>query len=111
MGTSIAFYLSFALLAASMSTQEQKAALRYALSLGVVFCLNEISVLQEANRVDAAAFNSPVHLMPRHLCLFEKVSVNSPHGGVAEHQPSRLSVALQLDLHLGQALCGGRAAH
>jgi len=83
MGGSLLFYLTFALMAASLSTEEQKSALRIALSLGVVFCLNEISVLQDANKENGdRSYNSPVHFMPNHLCLFEKVRSPSFNGHV-----------------------------
>jgi len=45
--TSIVFYITFALLAAAMSSVEQKNGLRYSLALAVVFCLNEIQWLSE----------------------------------------------------------------
>jgi hypothetical protein len=40
--TSIAFYFVFALLAAAMTSQEQKDGLRIALALAVVMCLSEV---------------------------------------------------------------------
>ena len=52
MFASVAFYFSFSLLAAALTTPEQKNGLRYALSLAVVFCMSEIEWLADETRED-----------------------------------------------------------
>jgi hypothetical protein len=42
MASSLVFYFTFSLLAAALSTTEQKSGLRYSLSMAVVFCLSEV---------------------------------------------------------------------
>jgi len=84
MASSLVFYFTFSLLAAALSTTEQKSGLRYSLSLAVVFCLSEVQWLQNATREEAGSTQESsessssyiLGIFPSRLCLFEKVSMS-----------------------------------
>lgn len=96
MGASILWYITFSLLGAALSTQEQKPGLRISLSLAVVFCLNEVQVLQLAAREDSASSNfSLISFLPARLCLFEKVMKHISSILVDCAEPPLLSVPFQ----------------
>ncbi|CDW86651.1 UNKNOWN [Stylonychia lemnae] len=90
-GSSLVYYVTFALLAAAMSTVEvrynimkflqQKNGLRYSLALAVVFCLNEIQWMVEVksendeNYQPRSSTLAIAKLFPPTYCLFEKIYV------------------------------------
>eukprot|EP00347_Sterkiella_histriomuscorum_P002742 403366980 len=78
---SLVFYITFALLAAAMSTVEQKNGLRYSLALAVVFCLNEVQWLMEVNKENEEGYKPSQQTMvlsqffPPTFCMFEKINI------------------------------------
>ncbi|TNV77705.1 hypothetical protein FGO68_gene13693 [Halteria grandinella] len=84
MFTSIAFYFVFALLAAAMTSQEQKDGLRIALALAVVMCLSEVQWLnaegmnESTEEVKAFSVHEKLNVLSMFstkYCLFEKLEL------------------------------------
>lgn len=84
MFTSIAFYFVFALLAAAMTSDEQKDGLRISLALAVVMCLSEVQWLNseglnettDESQNSAFSVKEKFHVLSMFsikYCLFEKV--------------------------------------
>ncbi len=84
--TCIAFYFTFALLAAAMTSEEQKNGLRIALALAVVLCLSEVQWLNEEGMNESTSDIDGLNkigqkfwvlsLLPERYCMFEKVRMS-----------------------------------